>query len=306
MEQKSHTNYDHFTRYSLEELPSFAVLIFKEKMIPDEEKFKFSNLFLEPYMTDQSFRDSVQELDIFFCYWKLWPNLGRDRREAKIPKEIPGTRVLCFLVSDNPEKIYFLPIKNQVQINIDNYDCPKLARTSINFYPNPETCFTEERLIDSGASYTTIPCINNWDYDTGVEYKNETLGSGRYSFNCSSFNRNIESVKNLNVDTANGIIEYKKVTWENPLLLSIGELQPVQIKVMIVPVNKVENLNVIGFDVITKHTMIISSTDGKVDIKFFASERSENIGIELFSSARAIKRSWFKKLDGEIIESSEL
>lgn len=103
---RNHTDCKFFTDIPEDELPQFARFIFEEHMICDDEKFKFINVFLTPYLSNNEFRKLTQELSIYFVYFKLWDYCAKNRHNADIPRDVPGTRVMGFLVSDNPERYY--------------------------------------------------------------------------------------------------------------------------------------------------------------------------------------------------------
>lgn len=116
--------------------------------------------------------------------------------------------------------------------------------------------------------------MNHWNYQT-QEYKDETHGFGRYDFNYSSLNSNIERKNPLEMDTAGGGTLFIKITWKEAIDISIGDLPAVKVKYMIVPVKYIEDLNVIGMDIICKHTLIMSSKNGNMDLKILPSELIE-------------------------------
>ena len=109
----NHTECEYFTDFKRKEIPRFAILVFEEKMIPDEEKFKFVKFLLNPYMTDQKFRDEVQGVTLFFLGWKMWGCLGEDRESANIPHDFPGYKIIAFDITDNPESVYLFNIGYQ-------------------------------------------------------------------------------------------------------------------------------------------------------------------------------------------------
>ena len=99
-EIKGHINYDYFTNYSIDILPMFPFLVFLEKNINDDEKFKFVELVLNPYMTDLEFRNDCQENYVYFLKWKLF-GIGITREDLDIPESYPGMNILRMLITDN-------------------------------------------------------------------------------------------------------------------------------------------------------------------------------------------------------------
>lgn len=231
-------------------------------------------------MADRSFRNECQENYIYFLKWKLF-GIGVTRQDLSIPDSYPGINILRVLITDNPVTEYLMPIFFQTGINIDSNIVPRLPRINFNINCSnldsiSNSKFTEHRLLDTGSNYSTIPFLDKWNYETGISYRNESIGSGRYSFNCSTLNNNIENVDILPLETGAGDALFKKLTWKDPLLCSIGDLFPIRVKYMIVPVKYTPNLNIIGFDIISKHIMILSSKGMEIDIKFFSSEHSDS------------------------------
>ncbi len=268
MEEERHLNYDYFIDIDADKLPRFVHMVFSEHMISDKEKFRFVDEFLLKYLNDDEFRKESQELDIFFVYFKFWNKLGMDRNDADIPRDTPGTRVLSFTVTDNPVIEYFLPIRGQVNVDIHS----SLPKIDTKIYVRDDYNIHERRLLDTGASYTTIPGLDYWDYETGVQYKDYSIGAGRNSFNFNELNDNIFSAKNIDLNCAEGGVIFKKIILIKPIFISIDGLPPVSIKEMIAPLKKTDDMNVIGFDMIKKHTIIISSYEGVPSFKVLASE----------------------------------
>lgn len=195
---EKHLNYDHFTNYTISELPQFAQIVFVNKHISDKEKFRFVELVLNPYMTDQDFRDGSQEHYVFFVTWRLF-GIAKTTKEMNVPPEYPGYNIYGVLMTDNPIKAYLLSLA-QVGISINSCMNPNLPRIEFNSYYN-DHIYKEKRLVDTGASYTTIPVLDKWDYISGNGYLDQIEGIGRYTYNYSVLNDNIESVFDLPIDT---------------------------------------------------------------------------------------------------------
>ena len=264
------TDYINLSKYDKKDLPSFARQIFSLQGISNETKLEIVNKVLIPYMEDKEFHKSVQGKYIFLLEDKF-SGVYIHRKLSRIPVDYPGYKILEVLISDNPPTVDFFSVYQET-INVSNGLTIKVDRKIHldNFI------ISEKVLIDSGASLTTIPAMNHWNFKT-KEYKQISDGyGGRYEFNYSSLNSNIERKNTLEVCTAVGISSYTKITWKEPINISIGDLPTIKIKYMVVPEKYIENLDVIGMDVISKHTMILSSKGMNMDLKIFPSEHIDS------------------------------
>ena len=257
--------FENYSRFKKEDLPSFARLTFSLKSISDKSKKEIVDKVLEPYMTNQEFRNSIQDYYLYFLDDE-YIGIFKNNKDAKIPSDYPGYKIMVILISDNPPISYFLNIYQETSKVDKGVNIRVEKRTYVD-----DTYISERSLVDTGASYSTIPGMEYWDFRK-KQYKFQSANESRYSFNYSILNLNIEKVEPLEIQTAVGNTKYFMVTWKEDLNTSIGELPPIKIKKMIVPIEYSGNLNIIGMDVLTKHTLILSSVDGNVDLKIFSSE----------------------------------
>lgn len=266
-------------KYNLTEVPVFASLVFTDKYIKESEKIKFINKFLYKYLEDKEFRKNVQNYMLYFHNKKLYGVLASiDEVE---PNKL-GHELLGIQISDSPTIGYLLPIA-QANIFVGQLANPKLPHiscicTNINFDLN----IKEERLFDTGSSFSTIPFINDWDYINGMYLKPEEqdIFSRKINYDCTKLNQNILTITKVIYISGTGNMEMNEVIWKEPIFLSIDDLPPIRLKKMIVPVNKVRDLNILGIDMIFRHTVIISSNNYNVDIKFLPSEQIGNISLQ--------------------------
>jgi len=245
----------------LNSIPQFAKSIYKNKRIADVEKEKFWDDFLFRYMTDEEFKHETQGYKIVFIR-KNYYGFCKDVSEI----DEPGYDKYTFLIEENPREYYFLPIF-QHDISVGNHSDNNLCKTELCIYFNNKE-LRERRLVDTGASFTTIPFANRWNYQTNNSY--HIMSSARYGLKSQDLNSNIYEICALNMNTALENSEFDMVIWRNPLMVSINNLPPVYLKQMLVP-KEGTNTNVIGTDVINYHTVIISSQGGIVNYKFLSS-----------------------------------
>jgi hypothetical protein len=66
----------------------------------------------------------------------------------------------------------------------------------------------------------------------------------------------------------------QKIVWDSPLLFSFESLPPVSLSECIIPKY---NDNFVGMDIISQHTIFLSSKGGQTDIRIFPSEYSEEV-----------------------------
>lgn len=260
-----HTEIDYFVdEETKEKLPSFARALFRSKKLIDDEKFKFKELILNPYLSSNDFRREHEGAKIIFGKGKL---LGVQYGEG-FPEfeDIPGTQILVFVISEKPPD-YFMFAVYQNTINIGKTG--QRPRTDLNFFYEDIQFTDKNRLIDTGASMTTIPFVDNWDYSKS-EYKNVRNLRGRYSFDFTILNKNILSIQDVEMETADGICLFNILTWKKPVDVSLADLPPVKIKKMVIPLEHNKNLKLVGVDVLYEHTIIVSSNEtGEVDLKIF-------------------------------------
>ena len=260
--EEYHTNIKYFIKSK--KIPLFAQLIFKDENYADEEKFKFKEYFLNKYLKSPSFRKEVEGFYIFFFEHKLFAVY--EKKEHIDPK-IPGYKLMGYKISENYEK---QSIMYTSQINISGGDLNKFNLAKVNCicsFPDINMSVSEKRLIDTGSTYTSIPFINEWDFSK--QFYNSEF---EHSY---ALNTNILSLVKEVFDTANGDSDYIILTWRIPLLISVDTLHPVKIKEMIVPIKYLNNFTILGVDVIFRHTVIISSKNYFVDIKFLPSEHTD-------------------------------
>ncbi len=101
-----HTDHKYFIDISLEELPEFAELMLTHEYITDKEKFRFVNTFLEKYLTNNDYRQIIQNCYLYMIDGKFWNIISTDLKDAEIPEHIPGYKKHRFLITDNPIKRY--------------------------------------------------------------------------------------------------------------------------------------------------------------------------------------------------------
>jgi hypothetical protein len=264
-------------------LPLFAWGILSQPYFKDEVKFKFIDKFLNRYMEDQDFHDRMVGNYIYF-----------------IDKELEGvyTGIDTSIFNVPPYRIYIVEISDEsvpkLSILTSNQCTVKLNKLT-NTYKKPKVNCTykfpsygdlsDSMLIDTGADVTTIPYLEMWDYGTS-HYKDEPLSYNRYSISLAEINKDILSIVQENLEGAGGRTIYNRITFKNDIAISIEDLKPIYKRVLYVPTEPTLKQGIVGFDIISQHTMILSSTSGNVDIKFFSSEQtheSSNI-IQRFES----------------------
>ncbi len=294
--EESHSNIDYYTGLSDLEIPTFISLILTNKKYSDDIKKQLVNKLMYRYLEDEELRNTLEGCKIIFLdnkYFGIYENV----RTAPIPENYPGWKIRCFTISKNRTAGYLMV--HQVIVNIGREEQPNLARVNTLIHIDEENYIEDEKLIDTGASYTTIPFPEKWNIETGT-YK--IKNSGRRFNPLELLNDNIESVENLRLKTSDGESCHSIVEWKIPIKFSIGGLQPVEIKRMTAPLTEEQTqTNVLGFDILSKHTLIMSSRDMCFNIQIMSSERSE---IEPISISSPIKK--FKKIvSGLGIFSSE-
>jgi hypothetical protein len=262
-----------FPDISLDDLPRFARCILTDKQITSKEKRKFVRKVLIPYFTDENMKREWSEKYLYFVDRKLYA-IADEYYSRTIHDElpgIPGSKIVKMLISENPPKVYMLPVA-QYTYNLTGTALVKVD--TFFYYDGAQIRDSLLRLVDTGSTYSTIPFIECWNYET-LSYNSVSL-SRKYAFNPENLNNNIDDVSDLELETGNGKCDYMQVLWREPLLFSIEDLPPVKVYKMIVKKEEPRRddiTKILGFDIISKHTMIISSRDMRVDIKFLPSEQ---------------------------------
>lgn len=296
-EPESHSNIDYYTDLSESEMPTFMSIILTNKKYSDNIKKQLVDKLMYKYMEDEELRNNLEGYRIIFLDNKFL-GIYENVRSAPIPENYPGWKIRCVPILKDRIAGYLMV--HQVIVNIGKDERPNLARVNTLIYINEEDYIEDEKLIDTGASYTTIPFPEKWDVETGT-YKIKNFG--RRPNPLAILNNNIESVDDLKLKTSNGESTHSIVEWKIPLKLSVGGLQPVEIKHMTAPlINEQKQTNVLGFDVLSKHTLIMSSRDMCFNIQIMSSERSE---IEPIPSSSSPVKKLKKFVSGIGIFSSE-
>lgn len=143
--------------------------------------------------------------------------------------------------------------------------------------------------------------MDKWDYNTST-YKNSANLRARCNFNYESINENINRLEEINFHTAGGMQKYELLTWKQPISVSINDLPQVKLKQMIVPNEENRQLKVIGIDLIYHHTIIISSSNGKMDFKILPGSLQNNDNIPTFQRESSI----LTRLGMRMLEHKEL
>jgi hypothetical protein len=119
------------------------------------------------------------------------------------------------------------------------------------------------------------------------------LNGGILNFECTppilnKLNENIHSVSTDSCFTGLGINAMNIVSWKMPIQLSIGDLPPESLRQMIVTPHRI-----VGFNVIRKHTVILSTKNGMTDIRIFPGKLSQPGGAATSLSSKFLDMmSW--------------
>ena len=301
-----HTNPSYFIQYE-DELPSFLLSFYEWDFYSDEEKFKVTNSFVIKYLSDNNYRKSVQNHYIVIIDKKFF---GIKTKEELSDKFFNNLMPFLFEITDTPEDLYLM-YSNQVTISdIGN----NLVRTNVRISTdNRFTPFiSERRLIDSGASYSTIPFIDSWDHSK-MKYKDENIG--RYDFNPSIFNNStnsnyIFSQSSIRLKTGGDgtPTSYSLVTFKNPIEISIEDLPPIEISSFVVPRQQISDLNLIGVDILFRHITIISPSRYGLDMKImpYEGEYKKSIVPTVSNFMRTIGISMLERVDKEKFSDEEI
>lgn len=250
------------------DIPVFAGLILRDHTIEDDEKFSFVNNFLIRYLTDQDFRNRMQGLWILFLKKKF----VRIQSVHEPDESVEGYENSFIEITDDYQYGYIMPLVQTSFSVMNNFSGMKKPKINLKLHFGSDI-HSERRLVDTGSQFTTLFYNQCWDYNSGMRYNSSEIGNGRYQFNPSDLNSNIKDVDPLSVKCAGGISDYKIVTWKIPLKVSIDNLPPIDVNSMVVPVNFVEDLNIMGTDIIYRHTMLMTSLNKEVNFTFLQSEQ---------------------------------
>lgn len=239
-------------------IPYFIKAIYSNNRVRNDNKIKMTHEFILKYLTDEEYASSIRGLSIVYLDFSFFAIM--DEEEAGLLNltiyKKRGNVMLLLKIEDNPEKKYLM-FSNQLTIN--DISTEKTARVNFIIYVGDEK-ITEKRLCDTGASYTTIPYPELWDYEN-LKYKEDQPG-GRYDFDTSTLNSIIKTTSELTLSVASPTEEYEPnyltVVFKKEIDVSIGDLPPVQLSQMIVPKVEVKNLDIIGIDVLFKHIIIVT------------------------------------------------
>lgn len=114
---------------------------------------------------------------------------------------------------------------------------------------------TYTKMFDTGCTSSPLFDDSIWDFDK-VCFINPTV-------ELEYLNR----IKPENIQTCNGISHERIVYLKKPFYVSIEGLNPVEIYYFTVPLEKETLTSLIGMDIISQHTVLLSKFDGKYGIR---------------------------------------
>lgn len=264
-------NYINDLNITYEELPSFARIIFSNKLFKHSDKIKIKD-FLIDYMNNvNDYQHEFEGNYIVFINRKLDGIYSSNRFEktnSKFDFDIGKDEIITVKITKNQE---FCQLNNLGQTTIkgktNDENSYKCFSTNCSIKYNNEEIF-QKYIIDTGAYKTVIPHLHKWNYKT-LKYDNKNLGRRSTA---SMLNENIVCSDIVETKCVGNIVNFYNVIFKKSVDFSINGLHPVKIPSMIVPVEKTNVCQLLGIDIICKHTMIISSTNNAVDIKFYSNE----------------------------------
>lgn len=265
----SPTNLDYYTNLPKKEIPAFIQALISNVNFAEDVKWYFVLKAMPNYLSKPEVRERADGKMLVF-YKNVFLGIFLDHKYAPIPEGACGSDIGGVEIMMDPAGYLLV---HQVIIDIGSNLRPNLAKTEITSFCNETEYIQELKLIDTGASYTTIPNPNKWNCRT---QKYNITNMGRRTNPLEILNDNIDEVVNLILETGNGTNNFQIVKWKVPLKISIGTLPQVNVRRMIAPNDETQkDVNVLGFDIISKHTIVISSRNNKVDMLITAGESLE-------------------------------
>ena len=254
------TNFDYYTNLPKKEIPSFIQALISDVNFAEDVKWFFVLKAMPKYLNDSDLRERANGKMLVF-YKNVFLGIFLDHKYAPIPEGAYGSDIGGVEIMIEPGGYLLV---HQVIVDIGSNLRPNLARTEITCFCDETNYIQELKLIDTGASYTTIPNPNKWN---PIIKKYNFTNMGRRTNHLEILNDNIDEVTNLILETGNGTNIFQIVKWKIPLKISIGTLPSVNVRRMIAPIDESQQgVNVLGFDIISKHTIVISSRNNKVDM----------------------------------------
>lgn len=119
-------------------------------------------------------------------------------------------------------------------------------------------------IYDSGNEITTLFRLDLWDFENECFFNNNLL--------LQLWNSNIKNIRPILVNGANSTqSSVNLIIFKNPVYISINGLKPVPIFQLLVPVKTPTDDNIsmflLGMDVISQYTSIISKFNGIVQLR---------------------------------------
>ena len=274
MEKSDVNKYIDDLNIKVDELPLFAYLIFQTPLFSDKDKMKIKNKFLIKYLNDESFQNEYENWHFVFInriFNGLYDNVefeNMDKDDAeKLDFTIGKDEIMTVEINKNPI-IYSLYNCGQVTVKCngkDNtYDEFRVACKLID----GENEFQDEYTVDSGAFKTVFPELKMWHYiNCNYNYKNLGMRPDLSTINDALIRKRLIATKNIGHSQ-----EFWEIFFNRDFYFSIGDLPKIKITSLIAPQYDINMSQLLGRDIICKHTMLLSSTNDKVDIKFFANE----------------------------------
>ena len=255
-------------------LPNFMDVIFTNPYIPSEQKQIFLEEFAIKYLKEKKFKNSVKGKYILFfnnIYTEIIDKktdafnygTGRDSKitikigELERNKQFMGK--ICESLKYKEDEIYTYEDTTIIYKKVSG-SIIKCGMGDTNTIIDENRFKIMDKLIDTGCDITPIFCKSLWDFKKS-KFK---LG-----MNIDHLENFFGFVDQRLTETCNGDIYVNMIYLKKPLYVTIKGLNPVPIYILSVPLLSKGTLpNLIGLDVISQYTMMISNFNGIVEMRF--------------------------------------
>lgn len=257
-----------------DDVPPFMVAVFITPFISTGEKDKFARNFCRPYLDNPDYKESVEGKFLYFEHDVIHSILDHiyemPQHDTYVSKLIVPIGKLQSHTgyAKVSQELGFKTVTYDLNNHMNVYHGERLSDTmtvirpmsfifgcTMNITESIDFSTIKNKIIDTGLEITPLFDTSIWNFQLG-RFLTETLQ--RY-----------EAARVTEImHTCNGS-KYEYIIYlKRPFFVSIGGLTPVKIFSFTVPVNDTrESISLIGMDIISQYSLIMSKFDGKYGMK---------------------------------------
>jgi hypothetical protein len=257
-----------------EDVPPFMVAVFITPFISTDEKDKFARDFCRSYFDNIDYKESVEGKFLYFENDVIHSILDNIH---EMPQHDTYVSKLIVPIGKLQSHNGYAKVSQELNFRTTTYDLTDQRNTyhgerlsdtmivirpisfifgcTMNVTESIDFSMIKNKIIDTGLEITPLFDTSFWDFRNG-RFLSESL-------------RNYEAARVTDIlQTCNGAKYEYIIFLKRPFFVSIGGLPPVKIFSFTVSINETtESISLIGMDIISQYSLIMSKFDGKYGMK---------------------------------------